>query len=317
MTATLDQQLTLRLEPPTRALALVPAADPATTDLSQQLGRLARGWLAQWSGHTATAYRGDLQQWLCWCVAEQLHPLTVERGDLQRWVAELSEHYAPATVARRLTAVRSWYGYLTDEGLLRSSPATRVRSPRVPSQSPTAGLTLEQARALLTVADSSGARDAVVVRLLLQLGLRASELGTLDASDLGHERGHLTLTVRGKGGRVDRLPVPEQLAVALECWLRGRTDGPLLTAGGQRLDRHQVRRVVARLCRRAGVPVVSPHSLRHTTVTLALQAGAPLHRVQDLARHADPATTRRYDRAQQSLDGSAAYQLADLLAGAA
>lgn len=280
------------------------------------LPELLLGWLAQYRGHTLAAYRVDVRHWLDWCDRRGVDPVRPSRTHVQLWVRELTGQYAPATVARRLGAVKGWHRWLTDEGVLDACPSERVRAPRVPNVAPPSGLSREQCRELLDAGEREGPRDAVAVGLLLLLGLRASELGALDAEGLQSERGHLTLTVHGKGGRVDRLPVPERLAVALEVHLQGRTAGPLLTADdGARLDRHDVRRIVARLCKRAGVPVVGPHELRHATVTLALAAGVPLHRVQDLARHADPATTRRYQRAQDTLDGHGAYRLADWLGG--
>lgn len=287
------------------------------------LGELTAGYVSQphLSENTRSAYRQDLQQWLLWCHTEDLHPLAAGRLDVERWVRELRDRYGAATVARKLGTVRGWYGYLGDAGLVQGSPAARVKGPKVPSRSPLPGLSLEQAQSVLAAAAQDD-RDGVVVGLLLQCGLRATEVGQVDADGLQDDRGHVTLTVPGKGGRVDRVPLPPRLAEQVTRYLNGRTAGPLVLDPRAedphaRLDRHQVTRLVARVCRAAGVPVVTPHSLRHATVTLALQAGAPLHRVQDLARHADPATTRRYDRAQDSLDGHATYVLDGHLAGAA
>lgn len=291
------------------------------------LGELTAGYVDQphLSWNTRQAYRQDLQQWLLWCHVQDLHPIQARRVDVERWLRELrapnGRPYGPGTVARRLNTVRGWYRYLQDAGVVDVSPAERVKGPRVPNVSPLPGLTLDQAQALLAAA-AADRRDAVVVGLLLHCGLRASEVGQLNADGLQDERGHVTLTVPGKGGRVDRVPLPTRLAEQVRTYLDGRTTGPLVLDPRAedpqaRLDRYQVRRLVARVCRAADVPVVTPHSLRHAAVTLALQAGAPLHRVQDLARHADPATTRRYDRAQGTLDGHATYVLADHLAGAA
>jgi len=287
------------------------------------LGELTAGYVDQphLSENTRHAYRQDLQQWLLWCTTEDLHPLVARRLDVERWLRDLRDRYVPATVARRLGTVRGWYAYLQDAGLVQVSPAARVKGPRVPNLSPLPGLSLSQAQAVLAAAEDDP-RDAVVIGLLLRCGLRATEVGQVDADGLQDDRGHLTLTVPGKGGRVDRVPLPPRLAEQVATYLNGRTTGPLVLDPRAedphaRVDRHQVTRLVARVCRAAGVPAVTPHSLRHATVTIALQAGAPLHRVQDLARHADPATTRRYDRAQGTLDGHATYVLDDYLAGAA
>jgi integrase/recombinase XerD len=103
---------------------------------------------------------------------------------------------------------------------------------------------------------------------------------------------------------------------AIGAAAEGRTDGPLLVSNDfGRLDRHAAARIVARLARRAGLSKrITPHSLRHTMVTLALDAGVSLREVQDAARHADPRTTRRYDRARHALDRHATYSLAAFIA---
>ena len=98
-----------------------------------------------------------------------------------------------------------------------------------------------------------------------------------------------------------------------------RADGPIfLSVHGHRLDRHAASRTVRWLARRAGIAKrIGPHSLRHTFITAALDAGVPLRDVQEAASHADPRTTMRYDRARQSLDRHATYIVAAFLAGAA
>jgi integrase/recombinase XerD len=91
-----------------------------------------------------------------------------------------------------------------------------------------------------------------------------------------------------------------------------------LGAHGQRLDRHAAARIVRRLARAAGITKrISPHSLRHSCITAALDAGVPLRDVQEAASHADPRTTMRYDRGRESLDCHATYIVATFVAGAA
>ena len=282
---------------------------------------LVSAWLTQYApgGATRDAYARDLRSWLSYCEQRGWDAVQAHRVQVQAWVTALHEKYAPSTVSRRLTAVRSWYAWLQDELHLPVSPAARVRLlVPVPTRSPSAGLELDEAQQLLAGTVHLSKRDALAVGLLLMLGLRASELGQLRADELRHERGHLVLTVRGKGGTVHELPVHAWLGDRAEQYLQGRRTGWLLeTETGEPMTRYQVRRLVERACRWAGVRPVSPHQLRHAAVTLALQAGAPLHRVQDLARHASPVTTRRYDDAAGRLDGHAGYELAGALVGAA
>jgi integrase len=147
-------------------------------------------------------------------------------------------------------------------------------------------------------------------------GLRVSEALTVDASDRGLERGHCTLTVTGKGGTRTVVPLAPRTCDALDASLAGRTTGPLfVTRTGARLDRHAAAKIVQRVARLAGITKhLSPHSLRHSAITAALDAGVPLRDVQDFARHADPRTTRRYDRGRHSLDRHATYRIASFLA---
>lgn len=297
---------------------------------------LAARYLASLTGRTREAYASDLADLTAWADARDLDPLDLDRALADLWRDDLARRYAPSTVARRITGAAGAYRYALEEGVLDRDPFARVKRPRVPSTSPRHGLTLEEARAVLEVAQADP-RDAVIAGLLLLLGVRASEVGTIALDALELDRGHRTVTLAGKGGRLDRVPVAPYLADALDRYLaleerpatdrrryrvatrtRWADDGPtplLTNANGQRLDRHAITRAVARLTRAAGVERrVCPHDLRHAMVTLALEAGVPLHRVQDAARHADPSTTRRYDRARDALDGHATYALATYLA---
>ena len=136
---------------------------------------------------------------------------------------------------------------------------------------------------------------------------------------LGFERGHRTLMILRKGGKIVTIPLAPRTARAIDLAIGERLDRPILTGpDGQRLDRHAAGRIVRRVARRAGInKPVGPHTLRHAFITAALDAGVPLRDVQEAASHADPRTTRRYDRARVSLDRHATYIVAAFLAGAA
>jgi len=267
--------------------------------------------------HTRDAYTSDLRGFLVWCEDRDLDPLVdVTRTHLEAWTRHLEtvDGLAPATVARKLSAVAGLYRFCTDEGWTTTNPADRVRRPSVPTDSPTLGLDRDEARALLGAADRP--QDLALLALLTLNGLRVSEAVGADVGDLGDERGHRVLTVTRKRGRVEQVPLAAVTVEALDAHLDGRTTGPLFTDHrGDRMDRHDAARVVARVARAAGIGKrITPHSLRHTAVTLALDAGVPLRDVQDLAGHADPRTTRRYDRARRSLDRHGTYALAGYLA---
>ena len=122
-----------------------------------------------------------------------------------------------------------------------------------------------------------------------------------------------------KGGKTVTIPLAPRTARAIDLAVGERVEGPIfLSVHGARLDRHAPSRTVRRLARRAGIAKrLGPLSLRHAFITAALDAGVPLRDVQDIASHADPRTTMRYDRARQSLDRHARYIVAAFVAGAA
>jgi integrase/recombinase XerD len=158
-----------------------------------------------------------------------------------------------------------------------------------------------------------------LISLLALNGLRGSEATGADIGQLGLERGHRTLVITRKGGKVVTIPLAPRTARAIDLAAGERVDGPVfLAASGKRLDRHGAARIVRRIARRAGISMkVGPHTLRHAFITAALDAGVPLRDVQEAASHADPRTTMRYDRARGSLDRHATYIVAAYLASAA
>jgi integrase/recombinase XerD len=133
--------------------------------------------------------------------------------------------------------------------------------------------------------------------LLARNGLRVSEATGANIEALGVERGHRTLVITRKGGKVVTFPLAPRTARAIDLAVGERSDGPVfLTAGGRRLGRRGAARVVRRVARRAGITKpAGPLTLRHAFITAALDAGVPLRDVQEAASPADPRTTMRYD----------------------
>ncbi len=180
------------------------------------------------------------------------------------------------------------------------------------------GLDRNELGTFLVQAGLSGARDHALACLLALNGLRVSEAIGTDVDDLGLERGHHTLRIVRKGGSMVTVPLAPRTARTVYLAVGERDEGPIVvTDSGVRMNRHQAARVVRRLARRAGIDkTISPHSLRHSFITAALDAGVPLRDVQEAASHADPRTTMRYDRARRSLDRHATYIVATFVAGA-
>ncbi len=288
-------------------------------------------WSFRESAHTRAAYRRDVSDFVAWCAGRDLDVLALRRAQVDAYAATLANTanprtgrpLAPATVARRLAALSSWYGYLVDNEACPHNPVVRVRRPRIDrDHTATVGLTAAQATAVLAAAGSDAvlgaATAAALAGFLVQIGARVSEVCALDVSDLGHDSGHRTVRLRMKGGKTRIRAVPPGLAAAIERHLAGRVDGPLFQApDGRRLDRHTVYRFVQRAAKAAGIESaekITPHSFRHAWATLARERGASLEERQHALGHADPRTTQRYDRARQNLDRDPSYLVAAAVA---
>jgi integrase len=193
-------------------------------------------------------------------------------------------------VTRRLSTIAGFYKYAVEEELLDHSPAAHVRRPRVDYESHATALDRNEVGALLVAAGLGAAAEHALISLLALNGLRVSEATGADIEHLGLERGHRTLVITRKGGKVVTIPLAPRTGRAIDLAIGERTGGPLfLAADGRRLDRHGAARIVRRVTRRAGITKsVGPHTLRHAFITAALDAGVPLRDVQEAASHADP-----------------------------
>lgn len=295
----------------------------------QRHGHLIAAWkLAQSSPNTLRAYSRSMTDFCSWLDARGMDLLTAQRPIFDGYRHSL-DGSSPATVAAKLAALSSFYRYAVSADVIAGgNPVELVKRPKVDADhSSTEGMTKEQARALLAAARADGPRSHALVSLLLFTGIRLSEALNANTTDYGHDTGHRTLNIRRKGGKDGKVAVPAPAVEALNAYLgtSGRdltvagTAGaglPLFTtATGRRWASSEAFRTVQRLARDAGLKGrISPHSLRHTFATLALGAGTALHDLQDSMGHADPRTTRRYDRARFALDKAAGYNVAQVLA---
>jgi len=272
------------------------------------------------AGFLGGAYALDLRQFTAWCRARSLPLFAVRRADIEGFARDLeASGRARATVTRRLCTIAGFYKYAVEEELLDHSPAAHVRRPRLDYESHATALDRNELGALLVAVGLGSPVEHALISLLALNGLRVSEATGADIEHLGVERGHRTLTITRKGGKVVTIPLAPRTARAIDLAVGERCDGPVfLTADGRGLDRHGAGRIVRRVARRAGITKpVGPHTLRHAFITAALDAGVPLRDVQEAASHADPRTTMRYDRARGSLGRHATYIVAAFIAGAA
>jgi integrase/recombinase XerD len=288
-------------------------------------GRIIAAWkLAQSSPHTLRAYSRSMAGYCSWLDARGLDLLTVKRPIVDGYRHSLTG--APATVAAKLGALSSFYRYAVSADVIAGNPAELVRRPRVDTDhSSTEGLSKDQAKALLAAARADGPRSHALASLLLFTGIRLNEALNASTTDYGHDAGHRTLRIRRKGGKDAKVAVPAPAVEALNAYL-GTTGRELAaspaggglplftTATGKRWNPSEAFRTVQRLAKAAGIEGrISPHSLRHTFATIALDAGTTLHDLQDSMGHADPRTTRRYDRARNTLAKAAGYNVARVL----
>jgi integrase/recombinase XerD len=299
-------------------LAFVPSDRAAP--FTDRLRLAVAAYLARFKGSSREHTESDLRCYLTWCAEHGLDPLAAQRPHPElyiRWMQEI-RRLKPSTVSRRFSVTAGFYRTCVIDGVLQYSPADHVRRPTVPAESPTLGFTHLQFEALLTAArESPQPSDFALVATLGLLGLRIFEATSADITDLGEEHGHRVLRICGKGTKVVLVPLPPAVGRAIDRATGDRTRGPiLLNSRDTRMDRHAATRRLRHLAEAAGIQVTRahPHMLRHTFVTTMLDAGVNLRDVQIAARHADPRTTMRYDRARQNLDRHPNYILAAYMA---
>ena len=301
-------------------IELAPAPSGPLAPFTDRLRLAVAACLARFKGSSREHTESDLRCYLSWCAGRGLDPLAARRPHLElyiRWMQEI-RRFKPSTVSRRFSVTAGIYRTCVIDGILEHSPAEHVRRPAVPAESPTLGFTHLQFEALLTAArESPNPSGFALVAMLGLLGLRIFEATGAGIADLGEEHGHRVLRVCGKGTKIVLVPLPPAVGRAIDRAIGDRTRGPvLLNSRGARMDRHAATRRLRWLAgsrRRPGRQGASAHAPPHFVTTM-LDAGVDLRDVQIAARHADPRTTMRYDRARQNLDRHPNYILAAYMA---
>jgi site-specific recombinase XerD len=256
---------------------------------------------------TRRAYGVDLGGFAEWAQGLGLGPGDVRHRDVRRYGAGLSNAgAAPATVARKLAAIRGLYSYLVRTERAGANPAELVSSPKRAEKLPKV-LTTEQMRALLERIPARTPlelRDRAMLELAYSCGLRCEEIVNLDAGSLDFETEQLR--VLGKGSKERLLPVGEPAQRALRVYLEkgrralasdSREPALFLSKSGRRLSNSDITRRLGLWTREAALAAgVSPHSLRHSFATHLLEGGADLRTIQELLGHSSISTTQVYTR---------------------
>jgi len=302
-------------------LGVMGTTELATTEttISTDAADLTRADVASWlvthrSENTRKAYARDLSRLLDWLADNigDVHVYDITPAMMAGYARSLTEQgLAASTVNRRLAAASSFFRWAIVNERTDNNPAgnTDLVKREAATVQHAAALTAEETTALIGAARDAGERDHLIVLVLVLTGIRVSELLSAKGADVRGDRGHCTLTVRGKGNKTRAVVLP---AVICALIVDIEDDAYLVTDddGGQ-LNRWQIIRVLARLQKVADINTkVTPHVLRATMVTESLEAGVSLWVVQDAVGHADSRTTRGYQRRGASLDKSPSYALA-------
>ena len=289
-------------------------SDGAKADPNGRCEGFLRALEVQGSGAaTRRSYAADLDQFRDWLAARGATVDTLDRSLVRAHAADLGRRgYATATVARKLSCLRGLLRYLTETEDLDPNLPRTIPGPRQHRRLPRT-LTLSEVEAVLAAAggtDPLSLRDRLLFELLYGSGLRSQEAIDLTLDDL--DRRELRLRVRGKGGKTRVLPLGEEAATAADRYLaRGRpylqgtsptgvatpTSGGaplLLSHNGHKLSTSDIRRLVVKYCRQAGVDEATPHMFRHAYATHMLERGADLRVIQELLGHASVSTTQVY-----------------------
>jgi len=264
-------------------------------------------------------YSHDVKVFVGWLAEQGLTPATLTRDDMITYRAYLKERYAVATAQRMFTVARRILDEQVQRGQLAAHPCQGLKGFTVANESPHPALTREQAERLLAAVPrdtAKGLRDYALLLLLLRTGIRRAECAALNCEDLSTKSGHAIAIIRhGKGDkrRIIKLPVEVARAITAYRTAAGITGGPLFVGFDRgdhpthdRVSTRLIERVVKHYARQLEEgPHLSPHSMRASFVTLALEGGARLQQVQYAVGHADPRTTERYQKRKENLDDNA------------
>lgn len=256
-----------------------------------------------------------------------LHPTDVRSDHVIAYRDQLIGHKKSAnTIALKLSIIRSFYGYLIAEGHAEKNPAsTRLVSTPPTSDIPSGrALTPEEVRGLLSGPDRStreGARDYLLMLLMVRLSLRVTEACTARLSNITWSHGRWIIKIKVKRGKEEMWPLPPDVKRSIDDYLQ--LDNDRRTALGTNgpdqyifqphsnyrtlelakpLSSRQAHKIVGFWARRAGIGRVSPHDLRRTVITKLLNDGRSYREVQMVTKHRDPRSVQRYDHARENLD---------------
>lgn len=280
----------------------------------------AASFLSRYREPTRGLYTINLRQWFDWCEVRGMRPLEATRAHIELWARDLEELQGLklSTIANKLNTVAGFYRMAFIDKAIVEDPAAYIRRPTVPRVSNRQSLTRSELLRCIEIAEKAHPQDYAIWCVLAFNGLRVGELCALNVEDIGRQGGYRTIFVnREKGNRAGAVPMAPRTSWAVEGIIGHRTEGPLFRMRyGERADRKAVGRVVARVVKEAGIRKnITPHSLRHTCITLALNAGASIRDIVNTMGYADARQVSYYDRDKDSLSRNATHLVAAYVEG--
>jgi integrase/recombinase XerD len=264
------------------------------------------------SGNTIAAYRNDLGQLEEFLAARKngsgIHWSKIAQEEVVEYILHLkAQSYAEATVARKVAAVKSFFGFLQAEGELKTNPTEQLASPKVGKLLPKP-LTVQEIDELLEQparrSTPEAKRDRAMLELMYATGLRVTELVSLDLTDVQLDGEKPYVRLIGKGNRERQIPLLDQPVQEVNDYIRlartrlvGERDETALFVNrrGERLTRQGFWLILKGYANDAGIlGRVTPHTLRHSFATHMLRGGMDIHKVQELLGHANISTTQVY-----------------------
>ncbi len=271
-----------------------------------------REWLRVekgYSPHTVAGYGRDLEEFVAH-LGDEVALEAIDAKAVRAFVYALHGRNQASSVARKLSALRTFFRFLMRQGLMGRDPVAGVAMPKLGRNIPVF-LTVDEVFTLMEmpgVADPFAARDRAMLEMLYSTGMRVAELAALNFDRLDVASG--MVRIRGKGNKERLVPVGDPAIAALERYLPQRTrliaervacgnppeeKAVFLNGRGSRLTTRSIERLVSMYAERAGIAArVTPHALRHSFATHLLEMGADLRTVQELLGHASLSTTQKY-----------------------
>ena len=262
----------------------------------------------QLSFHTLDSYKRDLQKFKNYIDEQEVSSwLKVSEHDVRSYVnKERRRGLNPRSLQRLLSSIRSFFNYLTDEGLISTNPAHGISSPKAAKLLPKA-MDTDLVQRLLDFKPKGNIeiRDKAMAEFLYSSGLRLAELCNLDLTSISiKER---SCRVVGKGNKTRDLPIGRKAIQAIRDWLVHRSEfikepdinsekALFLNNKGKRISPRSVQLRLAKLSKMRGLPSVNPHMLRHSFASHVLESSGDLRAVQEMLGHSDIGTTQIYTK---------------------